>query len=159
MSVLLIGTFMTVEWAVGSWLVTVGHVTSTAVAIVLALGLGFSVRFVHGRVDHTVDRLFFRKRHQQEKALLQFAREAAFITDAETLLERTVAEIAERVQASSVAILTDDRAGRFVPARSLPGVPPRSTATTRRWSPCGPRRQSSTSTSAPARCTASTPSR
>ena len=114
-SVLLIGTFITAEWAVGNWLVTVGHVTSTVVAIVLALGLGFSVRFVHGRVDHTVDRLFFRKRHQQEKALLQFAREAAFITDAETLLERTVAEIAERVQASSVAVLIDDRAGASCP--------------------------------------------
>ncbi len=80
-SVVLIGTFMTVEWALGGWLVTTGHVTSTAVGIALALGLGFSVRFVHGRVDRAVDRVFVRKRHRQEEALLRFASEAAFITD------------------------------------------------------------------------------
>ncbi len=118
-SVLLIGTFMTLEWALGGWLVNAGHVTSTAVGIALALGLGFSVRFVHGRVDRTVDRVFFRKRHQQEEALLRFAREAAFVTDADTLLKRTVSEVAEHVEASTVAILTDDRSGSFVPACSF----------------------------------------
>lgn len=118
-SVLLIGTFMTVEWALGGWLVNAGHVTSTAVGIALALGLGFSVRFVHGRVDRTVDRVFFRKRHQQEEALLRFAREAAFITEAGALLQRTVGEVADHLEVSSAAILTDDRNGTFVPACSF----------------------------------------
>ncbi len=118
-SVLLIGTFMTVEWALGGWLVNAGHVTSTAVGIALALGLGFSIRFVHGRVDRTVDRVLFRKRHQQEEALLRFAREAAFITEADALLQRTVSEVADHLEVSSAAILTDDRNGTFVPASSF----------------------------------------
>jgi hypothetical protein len=113
LSLLLVGSFMAAEWALGGWLVTANHVTGTAVNITLALALGFSVRFVHRRVDLVVDRLFFRKRHEQEAALLRFAREAPFITDLGTLLQRTVDEITRRSQAGSVAILTPDRNGTF----------------------------------------------
>lgn len=112
-SIILVGSFMAVEWALGSWVVTANHVTGTAVSIAVALVLGFSVRFVHGRVDYVVDRLFFRKRHQQEAALLRFARDAPFITDAGALLQRTVDEISQHLEAGSVAILTAERDGDF----------------------------------------------
>jgi hypothetical protein len=115
-SAVLIGSFMTVEWALGGWLTNAGHVTSTAIGIALALGVGFSIRFVHGRVDRVIDRAFFRKRHEHEEALLRFASEAAFIAGADALLARTVREVAEHVEACDVAILTDDRNGRFVAA-------------------------------------------
>jgi hypothetical protein len=122
-SLILVGSFMAVEWALGSWVVTANHVTGTAVSIAVALVLGFSVRFVHGRVDHVVDRLFFRKRHAQEAALLRFARDAAFITDLGTLLQRTVDEIVQHVEAGSVAILMPDR-GAFASAYARGTAPP-----------------------------------
>jgi hypothetical protein len=118
-SAVLIGGFMTVEWALGGWLANAGHVTSTTIGIALALGLGFSIRFVHGHVDRVIDRAFFRKRHQHEEALLRFASEAAFMTSADALLARAVREVAEHVETSHVAILTDDRGGMFVPACSV----------------------------------------
>ena len=64
-SVILVGTFMIAEWALGNWLASVGHVTSTAFSVALAVALGFSIRFVHERVDRVVDAMFFgrRRRH------------------------------------------------------------------------------------------------
>jgi hypothetical protein len=125
LSVLLIGTFMTIEWAVGGWLVKAGNVTSTAVGVAVALGLGFSIRFAHGRVERAVDRVFFRKRYLQEKALLRFASEVPFINDSETLLRRAVREVAALVEIGTVVIVTDDGSGSFVFAAGvgLPGGP------------------------------------
>ena len=40
----------------------------------LALALGLSMRFLHHRVDSFVDSVFFRKRHDNERALRRFAR-------------------------------------------------------------------------------------
>lgn len=66
-SVILVGTFMIVEWALGNWLASVGHVTSTSFGIALAVALGFSIRFVHGRVDRVLEAVFGR-RHEAEAA-------------------------------------------------------------------------------------------
>jgi hypothetical protein len=63
-SVILVGTFMIAESALGNWLASVGHVTSTAFSVALAVGLGFSIRFVHERVDHAVGAVFFGGRQQ-----------------------------------------------------------------------------------------------
>ncbi len=80
-SIVVVGAFMLVEWALASWLERQSHTTSLAVSAALALLLGFSIRFVHDRVEHVLDRLFFRKRHEDEIAIRRLAREAAFITD------------------------------------------------------------------------------
>ena len=112
-SVILVGTFMIVEWALGSWLASAGHVTSTAVSVALAVGLGFSIRLVHGRVDRVVDALFFHRRHEQEKALLRFAHEASFISDAGVLIVRTASEVAHHSDAAAVAIMTRDADGTY----------------------------------------------
>ena len=124
LSLILVGSFMAVEWALGGWLVTTNHVTSAAVGVALALTLGFSVRFVHHRVEQVVDRLFFRKRHEQEAALLRFARDAAFITDLETLLQRTVDEVTRHSEAGRVAILRADRDGTFATSCASCSAPP-----------------------------------
>jgi hypothetical protein len=112
-SVILVGTFMIVEWALGSWLASAGHVTSTAVSVALAVGLGFSIRVVHGRIDRVVDALFFHRRHEQEKALLRFAHEASFISDAGVLIVRTASEVAHHSDAAAVAIMTRDADGTY----------------------------------------------
>jgi hypothetical protein len=60
-SVTLVGTFMIVEWALGNWLASIGHVTSTAFSVALAVALGFSIRFVHERAEQLIDAIFHRK--------------------------------------------------------------------------------------------------
>src|SRR5579884_2139268 len=109
-SLIVVGTFMLAEWALGNWLTSS---TNAAVSAVLALGLGFSIRFIHERVDHVVDRAFFRKRHEQERALLRFAHETAFVTSVPALVERTVDEIARHSDAERVALLLHERGGGY----------------------------------------------
>lgn len=57
-SIVVVGAFMLFEWAIGSWLQGQSHTTSVAVGAAVALLLGFSIRFVHDRVErHRSDRL------------------------------------------------------------------------------------------------------
>jgi hypothetical protein len=64
--------------------------------------LGVSLRFIHARVDALVDGVFFRKRHENERALRRFAREAAFVS--EVLLDRTASEILEHSEVSRTQV-------------------------------------------------------
>lgn len=107
-SIVVVGAFVLVEWALGKWFENVSHATSLAVNAGLALVLGFSIRFVHGRIDAAVDNVFFRKRHENETALRRFAREAAFFTDGPTLIDRTRTTILAHSEASSVQVLLAD---------------------------------------------------
>ena len=82
----------------------------------IALVLGLSMRYIHNTVDRFVDRVFFRKRHEDEAALRRFAREASYITDRDVLLERTVQKVREHTTAEGAAIFTLDDAGSYVSA-------------------------------------------
>jgi GAF domain-containing protein len=74
------------------------------VGAALALSLGLSIRYVHARVEHLVDNVFFRKRHEDERALSDFSREAAYFTAADVLLD----ELMRRIE-----LHTDARSGRL----------------------------------------------
>lgn len=102
-SIVIVGFFVLAEWALSEWLRDASHTTNLAVSGVLALALGLSVRAVHARVDHFIDVVFFRKRHEDEHALRTFAHEAAYITDPDTLLQRT----REVVQRHTGAVFAD----------------------------------------------------
>jgi len=104
-SVLVVGAFVLVEWALGKWFENVSHATSLAVNAALALILGFSIRFVHNKIDVAVDNVFFRKRHENETALRRFAREAAFFTDAAQLVERTRTTILSHSEATTADVV------------------------------------------------------
>lgn len=108
-SSILIGSFVLLEWAIGKWFEGINHATSTALNVMLALALGVSMRFMHRRVDGLIDSVFFRKRHENERALRRFAREATLVTDRDVLLARTSAEILKHSEISSVAILFPDK--------------------------------------------------
>ena len=108
-SVIVVGSFVLLEWALGKWFENASHATSVALNAGLALGFGLSLRFIHARVDRFVDNVFFKKRHDDEMALKRFAREAAFITDRETLLERAQADVLAHTEAPAVHILLPDR--------------------------------------------------
>jgi len=96
-SAIVVGTLVLVEWAASAII---------GAAVVLALGL--SMRYIHTYVDRFVDRVFFRKRHEDEAALRKFAHEAAFITDRSTLLERAAQEVRDHTDASDASILLFD---------------------------------------------------
>lgn len=107
-SIVVVGAFVLVEWALGKWFENVSHATSLAVNAGLALVLGFSIRFVHKKIDQAVDNVFFRKRHENETALRRFAREAGFFTDEEKLIERTRATILAHSEATAAEVVLAD---------------------------------------------------
>jgi hypothetical protein len=112
-SIVVVGIFMLVEWALGSWLQETSHTTSLVVGAVVALLLGFSVRFVHDRVEHVLDRVFFRKRHEDEEAIRRFAREAAFVTERTILIDRTVDVLERHADASFVRLALTNGDGKY----------------------------------------------
>lgn len=116
-SLFVVGVFVIVEWAFNSWASSAGHTTNLIVNVAVALVLGLSLRFIHARVENVVDRLFFRKRHEDELALRRFAREAAYITKRDELLDRTVKVVAQHTEARRVELLILDGACEYVPVR------------------------------------------
>lgn len=112
-SILLVGTFVIVEWALGERMSGVSHEANIAVSGALALVLGLSMRFVHGKVEHFVDHVMFRKRREDEDAIRRMAREAPYITDRATLLERTEGTLMRHAGASRVSIVLDEGKGRY----------------------------------------------
>lgn len=106
-----IGSFVLLEWALGKWFDQASREAGLAANVALALAFGLSLRLIHRRVDRFVDTVFFRKRNEDISALRRFAQEAAFITDVDTLLRRTRAQVLEHSEASSVSILLREAAG------------------------------------------------
>ena len=112
-SAIVIGVFILAEWAAGVWLASATHSTSIVIGMVVALGLGISLRYIHTYVERFVDRVFFRKRHEDEMALRRFAREASYISDRSTLLDRAVQTVKRHTSADGVAILVRDGAATY----------------------------------------------
>jgi GAF domain-containing protein len=112
-SFVVVGVFVLVEWGFGVWFSSATHAENLTVSAVLALVLGLSVRAIHHRVNLLLDSLLFRKRHENEKALHRFAREAPYITDPSILITRTAAILEERADASFAVIEADDGAGSY----------------------------------------------
>jgi MFS family permease len=112
-SAVFVGAFFLVEWALGTWLSSASHTTNLVVGAAIALLLGFFVRSIHQRVDRVLDTIFFRKRHEDERAIRNFAHEAAYITDVSVLLARTKAMLEDHADATGVAILLDDGHGSY----------------------------------------------
>ena len=112
-SIILVGAFMLFEWALGSWLQEQSHTTNLVIGAAVALMLGFSIRFVHDRVEHVLDRVFFRKRHEDEEAIRRFAREVAFITDPRLIVKRTVDVLERHTDASFARLALRNGNGKY----------------------------------------------
>lgn len=102
LSAIVVAAFMVLEWALSNAAMKISHITSTSLEIALALGLGFSMRTLHSRVDHFVDDLFFRDRHAAEQALRTLARDVGYISEPQV----AVARVFEGLRAHSGATLT-----------------------------------------------------
>jgi hypothetical protein len=112
-SLVVVGSFTLVEWALGGWLASASRGTNVLVSGALALALGLSIHPIHVRVDRLIDASFFRKRHEAEQALRTFAKEAAFITDPDTLIERSREVLERNADCSWVDIALFDGIGHF----------------------------------------------
>jgi hypothetical protein len=118
-SLVVVAIFIIVEWGASEWLAGTNHAAPLAVSMAVALGLGLSMRFIHKHVDRFVDEIFFRKRHEDEAALRRFAKEAAYITERATLVQRAMAEVKEHTDAATVQLLVSDGNGHYTPANGV----------------------------------------
>jgi hypothetical protein len=112
-SLFVVGIFTLAEWALGGWLHSAGRVANVAVSAGIALALGLSLHQIHKRVDRVVDNVFFRKRHEDERALRRFAREVTFITNFDLVAERAAETLERHADASRVEFMLYDGNGRY----------------------------------------------
>ena len=105
--------FTLAEWALGGWLHSAGRIANVSVSAAIALALGLSLHPIHARVDRFVNTVLFRKRHEDEEALKRFAREVAFITDPDVVVDRATEALFRHADASSVELAIDDGNGRY----------------------------------------------
>lgn len=103
-SIIVVGIFVVVETLLAKYVENTSHVTSVAVQLAVALALGFSIRYVHARVDRIVDTALFRDRHLAEQAIHDFAHDASYITDASVLLTRCITTVEKNAHARGVGI-------------------------------------------------------
>lgn len=100
------------EFGVERLLTSLSHVEGIFVELGIAMIVIVCARLVHGRVDQVIDNLFFRKRHENERALRTFAHEAAYITTSADLTERMLHVLETHADASTVVLaLGPDYAG------------------------------------------------
>lgn len=104
-SLIVVAAFILLEWMLGTVLTDASHAEGLVANAALALGLGLSLRFIHKRVDAAVDSILFRKRHEDERALLEFSKEAAYVTDPEALLDLTIENVRRHTDARSASLL------------------------------------------------------
>ena len=121
LSALVVGSFALLEWLLGTVLAGVSHATGWIANAALALVLGLSLNPMHKRADAFIDFVFFRKRHEDERALLDFSKESAYVTDAQVLLDQTLDKLRRHTDARDAAILMES-AGTYAVVRSYGGV-------------------------------------
>jgi hypothetical protein len=104
LSAIIIVAFGLLERALGKIFIDASHIASRSVEIALALGLGFSMRSLHDRIERVIDRVFFRQRQRALASLKSFASDVYFITDPDVALERTVEIVHRCADAGNVAL-------------------------------------------------------
>jgi len=117
-SLIVVAAFTLLEWLLGTVLAGIGRTGGIVANAALALGLGLSLRYIHRRVDALVDVTLFRKRHEDERALLDFSKEAAFVTNTDALLDCTISIVHDHTDARNAALYLDG-AGSYRTARSF----------------------------------------
>jgi hypothetical protein len=117
-SLIVVAAFVLLEWLLGSAVAGVSRTTGLIANGALALALGLSLNYIHKRVDAFIETLFFRKRREDARALLDFSREAAYITDSDELIDRAIETVEHHTDARSGAMLLDG-AGTYTVARSF----------------------------------------
>lgn len=123
LSLTVVAAFILLEWFLGSVVSGASHATGIAANAALALLLGLSMRFIHQRVDAFVDAVMFRKRHENTRALSDFSKEAAFVTDPGALIDLAIEKVRKHTDARSAGLFFREN-GCYRAARSFNQAPP-----------------------------------
>jgi hypothetical protein len=122
---LIVAAFSLLEFVLGNYVTSLGHVQSALIGALVALALGVSLGRIHARVDSLVDKVFFRDRHRAEAALRRLAREAAYVDDPKILATRVVTALERHARAGGAALYLRDGNGSYVAERAtLSPTPP-----------------------------------
>lgn len=108
-SAIVVASFALLEWLLGTAMAGASHATGLIANGALALVLGLSLNPIHKRVDGFIEQLFFRERHENERALLEFSKEAAYVTNSDALLNQAIAKLQSHTDARDAAILLHER--------------------------------------------------
>ncbi len=107
--------FALLEWLAERFILSQNRTTNALVQVGIALLLFMSIRRAHAVTEHFVDDWLFRERHENDRALRDFARQVLFITDFRTIADRTVQTVCARTQAQWSALYVRDQAtGTYV---------------------------------------------
>ncbi|MDR7100631.1 hypothetical protein J2X04_003012 [Lysobacter niabensis] len=99
---LVVGMFAIIEHAVATK--AMGEEAGLVLHLVVPLVLGVMLHQVRARIEHVVERLFFRRQFAAEQALRRLAHESAYMEQAERLVERTLGDIITHLRPARVAI-------------------------------------------------------
>ncbi len=117
-SAIVVASFALLEWLLGTVLAGASHATGLIANAALALVLGLSMNPLHKRVDALIEAIFFHKRRENERALLEFSKEAAYVTDAQALLDQAIERLRRHTDARGAALLLET-GGAYAAARSF----------------------------------------
>ena len=106
-SAIVVASFVLLEWFLGNVLVNASHVTGVVANAALALVLGLSMQFIHQRVNALVEFAFFHRRHEADRALRDFGKEAAYVTQREVLLDLTIEIVEHQTDARAASLLVN----------------------------------------------------
>lgn len=99
---LVVGVFAIVEHAIAA--MALGEEAGIALHLLVPLVLGVTLHKLRERIEHVIERLFFRRQFNAERALQRLAHESAYIEKEDALIARTFGDIAEHVGPESMAI-------------------------------------------------------
>ncbi len=110
-SAVVVAVFTLLEFVIGKYVATLGHVQSFVLEALVVLAIGASLRGIHERADTFIDNVFFRDRYRAERALRRLAREAAFVSDPDVLAQRLVTAVTRHADARLAALYLRGREG------------------------------------------------
>lgn len=97
-----VGVFVLIENALSTF--AVGERQGALLQLGIPLALGLALNTLHKRIEHVIERLFFRRQFAAEQALYRLAHESTYIERPEHLLQRTLDEIARHLRPMRAAI-------------------------------------------------------
>jgi len=111
LTAILVGIFALIDFFIGTWLAR--SQLAFVVEIVAAVFIGFSLNTMHGRVDHFVDSVLFRRRHLAEKRLARVARMLPHSPSVDFVDETLSVDPENALELSSSAVFRRQSDGTF----------------------------------------------
>jgi hypothetical protein len=118
LTIVAVSVFSLIEYLFGKLLERGG--LATVLEILSAIALGLSLNALHGRLDHFIDVVLFRRRHVAEARVARTAHNVAFANSTDIVEEMLVNEPADAFGLASAAVFAEDPSdASFVRRRTL----------------------------------------